>query len=217
MPTIIDLSHRITPDMPVYPGTKPPEIQPANTIERNGFAETLIRMYSHTGTHIDAPSHMLAGAPSLDQLPIDHFVGRACVIDVSGDGAVVVSRARIEANASLIAGCGFVLLHTGWSRYWGQARYFEGFPVLSEDAALWLAARGLKGVGVDAISPDPVGPPPYSVHQAFFRAGMVSIENLANLSGLVGRVFTFSCLPLFYEHADGSPVRAVAILDHTDA
>ncbi len=213
MATVIDLTHRITPDMPVYPGTKPPEIQPANTIERNGFAETLIRMYSHTGTHIDAPSHMLAGAPSLDQLAIDRYVGRACAIDVTACGAEIVGLAALEAHASLMAGCDFVLLHTGWSRYWGDARYFAGFPVLSEKAARWLAARGLKGVGVDAISPDPVGAPEFPNHMAFFRAGMVSIENLTNLSGLAGRVFTFFCLPLAYEHADGSPVRAVAMID----
>lgn len=213
MPTVIDLTHPLTPDMPVYPGTEPPLIQPANTIEGSGYGETLIRMYSHTGTHIDAPSHMLAGAPSLDQLAIDRYVGRACAVDVSAAGAEGVGAATLEANASLVAGCEFVLLHTGWSRYWGDARYFEGFPVLSVEAARWLAARGLKGVGVDAISPDPVGAPVFVNHFAFFRAGMISVENLTNLSGLVGRVFTFCCLPLAYQHADGSPVRAIAILD----
>jgi arylformamidase len=211
--TLIDLTHRITPRMPVYPGTEPPEIQPANTVERNGFAETLIRMYSHTGTHVDAPSHMLADAPSLDQFGVDRFVGRACAIDVSADGRDTIGPELLRRHADLVAGCDFVLLHTGWSRHWGEARYFEGFPVLSAEAAEWLVSRGLKGVGVDAISPDPVGATVFANHLAFFRAGIVIVENLANLGPLVGRIFTFSCLPLAFERADGSPVRAVAILE----
>jgi arylformamidase len=213
MPTVIDLTHTITPGMPVYPGTEPPVLTPANTVERNGFAETLLRMYSHTGTHIDAPGHMVAGAPSLDQLPVDHFVGRACVVDVSPAAGGRVDVELLEAQAGLVAGCDFVLLHTGWSRYWGDERYFGSFPVLSAAATAWLAGRGLKGVGFDAISTDPVGPPPYSNHVAFFTAGMILIENLAGLRPLIGQTFLFSCLPLAYERADGSPVRAVAIFD----
>jgi kynurenine formamidase len=209
--TVTDLTHPITPDMPVYPGTEPPLIQPANTVERNGFAETLIRMYSHTGTHIDAPAHMLAGAPALDQFGVDHFVGRACAIDVSALGEVRIGRHALEAHAQLVSGCDFVLIHTGWSRYWGDARYFGEYPVLSADAAQWLAGCGLKGVGFDVISPDPVGATAFANHFAFFRAGIVIVENLANVGQLVGRTFTFSCLPLAFERGDGSPVRAVAM------
>jgi len=213
MPHVIDLTHRIGPSMPVYPGTEPPVLEQANTVERNGFAETLLRMYSHTGTHIDAPGHMVGGAPFLDQLPVDRFVGRACVVDVSGVKDGRIGAEALEAHQDLVAGCDFVLLHTGWSRYWGDRRYFGAFPVLSAGAAGWIIARGVKGVGFDAISADPVGPPPYANHIAFFEAGMIVIENLAGLEPLVGRRFLFSCLPLAYEKADGSPVRAVAILE----
>jgi len=213
MSHVLDLTHLITPRMPVYPGTEPPVLEQANTVERNGFAETLLRMYSHTGTHIDAPAHMVGGTAFLDQLPVDRFVGRACAIDVSSAAGGEVPAHLVEEQASLMAGCGFVLLHTGWSRFWGDDCYFAGFPVLSPEATAWLVARGLKGVGFDAISADRVGPPPYPNHLAFFRAGAILIENLAHLGPLVGRTFQFSCLPLAYERADGSPVRAVGIID----
>lgn len=213
MKTVVDLTHPITPEMPVYPGTEPPVLEQANTVERNGFAETLIRMYSHTGTHIDAPGHMVAGAPMLDQFEVGRFVGTACVIDAPAAGQKEIEPSLLEAHAALVAGCDFVLFHTGWSRYWGDERYFAGFPVLSPDATRWLAARGLKGVGVDAISVDPVGASEFSNHLVFFRAGLLLIENLDGLGPLVGQRFLFSCFPLKFERADGSPIRAVAMLD----
>jgi len=213
MPTVVDLTHPITEGMPVYPGTEPPVLRQANTVERNGFAETLVRMYSHTGTHIDAPSHMVAGAPTLDSFGAGQFVGQACAIDVSAPGHTEIRQPVLEAHAASIAGCEFILLHTGWSRYWGDPRYFAGFPVLSCDATRWLIARGLKGVGFDAMSADPVGASEFSNHLAFFRAGLILIENLTGLEALVGKTFLFSCLPLALPNADGSPVRAVALLD----
>lgn len=212
MRRVIDLSHTLASDMPVYPGTEPPVIRPANTIERSGFAETSLAMYSHAGTHVDAPSHMLPGAPSLDGLDAGHFVGEGCLVDATGcTGTIEVETLR--ASEALIEGASFVLVRTGWDRYWGDGRYFSGYPVLSSEAAAWLAARRLKGVGFDAISADPVGASDFVNHLHFFRAGMVIVENLRGLEPLAGRRFLFSCLPLKFANADGSPVRAVALLE----
>ena len=210
MPTVLDLTQTIAEGMPAYPGTEPPRLEQANTVARDGFAEKRISMFSHTGTHIDAPAHMLEGAPTLDRLDVAHFVGTACVLDVSGRTAIEPS--QLEAQAALVEGCAFVLFHTGWSRYWGQDQYFAEFPVLTQEAAHWLTQRGLKGVGFDAISVDPVGSAEFPNHFALFRAGLICIENLTGLAPLIGRRFLFSCLPLKLAEADGSPVRAVALL-----
>jgi arylformamidase len=211
MTTVLDLTHPISERMPVYPGTEPPTLYQANTIEKDGFAEKLVTMGSHTGTHIDAPAHMLPDSPTLDRLGAGHFVGQACVIQAAGQA--VIETALLESQAALIEGCEFVLFHTGWSRHWGQECYFEDFPVLSQEAARWLTGRGLKGVGFDAISVDPVDAAEFTNHFVFFRAGMISIENLTGLEALIGKRFLFSCLPLKFLEADGSPVRAVAILE----
>ena len=61
---VIDLTHTIKADMPVYPGTGTPKLEPANTYEENGFRETLVSFYSHTGTHMDPPAHLFAGCVS---------------------------------------------------------------------------------------------------------------------------------------------------------
>ncbi len=78
---IIDLTHTIKEEMPVYPGTEPPVLRVANTIEKDHFKETLLSMYSHTGTHVDAPAHVFAGKMTLDAFPASQFTGKALVID----------------------------------------------------------------------------------------------------------------------------------------
>ena len=84
---VLDFTHRIEPDMPVYPGTEPPRLSPANTYEKDGFRETLLSLYSHTGTHMDAPAHLFAHQPTLDALPAAQFVGPALVVDCSDAAA----------------------------------------------------------------------------------------------------------------------------------
>ena len=175
-------------------------------------AKKKLTLYSHTGTHIDAPAHIIAGTPTLDQLPLKQFCDRACVLDCTRSDAATVTLTDLHRRADLIRAHAFVILHTGWSRYWGQQRYFSGYPVLSGSAARWLADQGLTGIGVDAISADPAGSTRLAVHTILLGAGMVIVENLTNLAMVPDASFLFSCLPLKIKDADGSPVRAVAMV-----
>ena len=76
---VIDLSHTVSPDITVYPGTEPPRFEVPRTIEQDGFTEKIITMYSHAGTHVDAPGHIIAGGMTLDEMPVERFIeiGRA--------------------------------------------------------------------------------------------------------------------------------------------
>ena len=80
---ILDLTHTIREDMPVYPGSPQPAFKPTGNLIRDGFRETMIQFVSHTGTHMDAPSHLLERGSTLDELPVSQFCGRAAVVDVS--------------------------------------------------------------------------------------------------------------------------------------
>ena len=82
--TVHELTHTITNTMPVYPGTEQPVLTTACTIEKTGYRETLLHMYSHTGTHMDAPAHMIEGGKPLDAFPAEAFVGRGFVLDCRG-------------------------------------------------------------------------------------------------------------------------------------
>jgi len=214
---LIDLSHPIEPGMPVYPGTEGPRFEGANTIERDGFAERLLTMYSHTGTHMDAPAHLLPGAATLDALPASRFAGRAVVLDarrLAGAGTWPrIGAEAVSAIASKLEGAAFLVIRTGWDALWGHPGYFEGFPVLSLDAARLAASTpGLSGVAVDAISVDPVGSADLPVHRVLLGAGLVIVENLRALDALGEPEFGLACLPLPLAGADGAPVRAVAML-----
>lgn len=206
----IDLSHPIHTGMPVYPGTPRPAVAPANTIAEHGFAERLLTFGSHTGTHMDAPAHLLDGGRTLDAYSPDRFLGPGCVIDVATSG---LTTGLLRDQEERLRGCSFALLHTGWSRFWGSPAYFEGFPTLTADAATWLASLGLSAVGVDAISVDSIESPDLPVHRVLLGAGVLLVENLTNLELLPPRGFTVCSLPLPLAEADGAPCRTIALLD----
>jgi arylformamidase len=210
---VIDLTHFISSKMPVYPDTETPEIVDSNTIEKNGFAEKLISMSSHTGTHIDAPAHMIKNSNTLDKFDINQFIGEGKVVDISRIKKKIIEIVDIKADLKKIDTKDFILFYTGWSRYWGRDEYFRDYPILSEELVKYLTGYKLKGIGFDIISIDPVGAVHFTNHMIVFRKNILIIENLKNLETLIGKKFTFFCLPLKIGNSDGSPVRACAIME----
>ncbi len=210
MKKIIDLTHLIEPDMPVFPGTEPPIFIPANTIEKDGFAEKRISFFSHTGTHVDSPAHMLAGGKTLDNYDVSTFVGQAFLLDATDCPGGYINLEQLLPFKEQIQNSNLLVIRTGWSKYWGKESYFEGFPALTPESAEWIVAQGIRGIGIDAISIDQMGLD-FPVHNILFASGVLVIENLTNLD-LLEQEFTFIYLPLKIIDADGAPARAIAIL-----
>ena len=208
---VIDLSHTIAENMPVFPGTSQPTLKPSLNIAEHGFAETMLHMVSHTGTHVDAPSHMIENAPSLDDFPVDKFFGLALIIDYPPCAGSSIELKPLQQMHNKIERAEFVLFNTGHSQKWGTADYFSEFPNLTPDAAEYLTSFPLKGIGIDAISFDKVQDANSPIHRLLLVSGLILIENLANLKQVQGEYCMFAALPLKYSKADGSPVRAVAI------
>lgn len=157
----IELTHKMEEEMPVYPGTEKPVFDKSFTIEKNGFAETQVRMFSHTGTHMDAPAHMVLGGKTLDEYPVEHFIGDAYMLDLTNG---VPGIRELEADAALIEKSDFIIMKTGWSKKWGMESYFNDFPVLSEELLDYLLQFDIRGFGVDAISVDPVSTTTFDNH-----------------------------------------------------
>lgn len=212
---VIDLTHVIAPGMPVYPGTEGPMFVPANSYERDGFRETALTLYTHTGTHMDPPAHLFPGGTTLDRFPASQFVGTACVIDCSGLGeGSRITLEHIERRRALADQADFLLFHTGWDRHWGTERYFGDYPCIDEGVADFVLANGKKGLGLDTIGLDPLMDANLTLHKKLFRTGeLVVIENLKDLCLLGSGLFTLCALPLHYQNADGAPTRVVGILE----
>lgn len=212
---VIDLTHTIAEDMPVYPGTETPKLQQANTYEKDGFKETLMTMFSHTGTHMDPPAHLFPGRTTLDQMPASQFVGKALVIDCTGlKEGQQITMAQINSKKEKATAADFILFRTGWDRRWGSDAYFGEYPFIDEEVTQFLITTNKKGAGLDVIGIDPIADENLTIHKKLFiQNEIVVIENLKNLD-LVGEdLFLFCALPLKYENSDGAPIRAVAIFD----
>jgi|ERR1051326_8692583 kynurenine formamidase len=191
------------------------------------FRSTIVTMICHAYTHVDAPNHFLPGDRDIASMPVDQWIGEAAVVDLThlGDNGEV-SAADLDKHAGHVRRGDIVLLRTDWPRkvdvaskdFWGRA------PFTGRSGADWLVAKGVKAVGYDY-------PPDYTVrhgifepgkqtaredhvtHFVFFPKGITVIEYLTNLHEIGVPRCRFIALPLKIEGADGSPVRAIALVD----
>jgi arylformamidase len=214
---VIDLTQILNEQMTVYPGTPGPKLEVVNTVEKDGFSEYMLKLVSHTGTHIDAPCHIFKNAKSIDQFPVDKFIGSAIIIPCQDQKEITLE--FLQSFEDKIAQTDFILFFTGWQYKWNTNGYFDNCPTPTMEAAKWLTKFKLKGIGFDAFSIDKIGtadkvtPDNLPNHYIILEKEILLIENLNNLDKLPDHPFTFQCLPLYLEKVDGSPIRAVAIIN----
>lgn len=196
----IDLSVPINEQTPVYPGDPATKIEPAGVMAKDGFNDHYISLGTHIGTHIDAPLHMIDDGKTLDQIPINQFIGRGVYIKLEDktfdiDG---IKQANIQEGD-------IVLFHTGMSDIYHRPEYFD-YPEIPKEIAEYLVDKKVKMVGVDMCSPDHE---PFKIHKILLGAGVLIIENLTNLAELAGKEFTVYALPIKLQ-VDGAPARVIA-------
>jgi len=204
-----DLSHELDSGRP-YPGDPGASVTPHATIEADGDRVADVACTTHSGTHVDAPAHLVAGGATLGDYDVETFQFDARIVDCTAcdDREPIPGDAVPETDADLL------IFHTGFDDHWGTEAYFD-HPYLSGEAAGRCGERG-HHVGLDAPSVDPTPsehatsdePAGYPAHHALLGDGQLILENLTNLGVLPERV-TVHAHPLPVD-ADGAPVRAVA-------
>lgn len=199
---LIDLSVRIEEGMPIYPGDPKFSISPAATFETHNNLGHHLALGTHTGTHIDAPAHMLEGGKTLDQFPISKFSGPAKYILVENN----VFDIEAVKNAKLQPG-DIVVFNTSMSYKRSNPEYFSHFPVMSEEIADYLVEKQVSMVALDTCSAD--SDPSYPIHKILLGADILIIEQLTNLEQLSGMRARIFALPLRL-NVDGAPARVVA-------
>lgn len=190
----IDLSHQITKDTPVYPGDPKVAITTAGTLTKDGFSDSLLTFGTHVGTHIDAPAHMIKDGKTLDQYPLERFIGRAIILD-------------IRMDIPQLAGVDAVFFYTGASDRFAEESYWHEYEVITQPILKELTKHTIGMVGVDTCSVDDQDD--FPVHKELLSHDILIIENLANLKGLVGKTVEFTALPLSVA-LDGAPCRVIA-------
>ncbi len=210
MSRIIDLT------LPLSDGDRGVLITQARRLETNGWNATTLSLYSHCGTHMDAPVHFGVGADTIDTLAVDKLVGPAWVVNL----CQIAPRALIEvgnvenACKNLVAGDS-LLIRTDWSKHYGRERYRDELPRVSEGLARWCVQKKVRMLGVEPPSVADVKnlQELTTIHRILFEGGVIVVEGLANLSALTKPKVTFIALPLRITAGDGAPARAIAIED----
>lgn len=196
--------------MTVYPGTGKPEFQSTASIRENGYNELRFTLTTHTGTHIDVPYHMIETGKTLDTYDIKKFIGRALIINCKLK--ILIDSDTIKNALNNRQNIDFLLFKTGWDQYWASKKYFEAYPILSKDATKLISKLSLQGIGIDAPSFDPLDSSDLPNHNLLLKSGFILVENLCNMYQIPTDEILFCCFPLKINKADGSPVRAVAII-----
>lgn len=205
MMKVFDVSLDIAEDMPTYRGRKErkPIIERVRTL-RDGANETKISFDSHTGTHVDAPLHMLDSPISIDRIPVTQCMGHAVVLELRHRSAI--DEEDLRTFEPLFFPDHFIIFKTDNS-FSDLSR--EDFVYLTERAARFLAGKKLRGVGTDALGVER-DQPGHPTHKILLESGMVIVEGLA-LRDIEPGLYFFIVLPLKIRGGDGAPARAILL------
>lgn len=226
---VLDLSHVFGTSIPTYTLGEAPTRADFVTVEANGFYIQRWELYEHAGTHVDIPAHFISGGDTVDNYPATKLLARAVVIDISAKAAedpdAMVTVEDLEAWESAngqIPECAVVFMYSGWESRWADVDAFRNpdadgvmhFPGFGGEAASWLIAeRNIFGIGVDTLSLDIGASTTFDVHYAILGAGKFGIENVANLTELMGKPDAKVVVGVpRWEEGSGGPCRLLALV-----
>ena len=206
---IYDISVPIRNSMHVWPSDPPVELEDKPHLARDRshtILTTSIKCGSHTGTHMDAPSHMIKGGMTLSEMSLEQLVGPAHVVEISGARSIQKKHVQ-DLDWEKVER---VLFKTDNSLHWQDEFFYEEFVYLEPDAAVVLAEHGIRLVGIDYLSIDRYQSEGHPTHFVLLGESIVILEGL-NLTGVPTGEYQLIALPLKLHQGDGAPVRAILI------
>lgn len=228
---IIDITVPISPFTRTFPGDPIPAIERICTLEKEGYAVSRLSFGSHTGTHVDAPSHILNKGLTVDKLELKNLMGMALILDFSSLSGALTADILENAFRNIEApkDTSILLLKTGaFSRRQGSAREVN-LPLagsgsqgigswkdefdsayLEESGAAWIVEKGFRTIGIDAFSVDNLYSETLPAHHILL-SGDVNIVECLELGSVKAGIYFFICLPLKIKSCDGAPARALLI------
>ena len=211
---IIDLTHTYeTGQLAGNPERHPSvALTPMGKLAESGCNTSSLLLGTHTGTHMDAPYHLIANGETIDNIDLAYCTGDVTIADFrnfkAGDSIGISDLSDICISNRMV----FLF---GWDKYYGTSRYSESWPYLSIDAAKYLVQHGLRLLAIDTPSPDKKATGcnnDYAVHKFLFRNGVNIIESIANTDNIsFKKQYSIAALPLKLKDLDGSPCRVILI------
>ncbi|MFY1110355.1 MAG: cyclase family protein [Methanosarcinaceae archaeon] len=234
---VIDITVPISHSTRVFPGDPEPSIKSVYNLEVDGCAVSKLSFGSHTGTHVDAPSHILKDGKPVDNLELEGLIGRAVILDFSsktGPLSVDILESAFR-NAGSTEGITVLLLKTkktgfrtrarpdlndadarqaadSGNRKNGEKGEFEESVYLEESTAAWIVNNGFTTVGIDNFSVDSLASENLPAHHILL-SNRVNIVECLDLSPVEAGNYFFICLPLKIVGCDGAPARAVLLYE----
>ena len=211
---IVDLT------LPIDAAMRGVTIEPAKTIVRGGWNASTLTLYSHCGTHMDAPRHFLESAAGIDQTPLSACCGPAQLLNLAPVApSELIDVARLAPWADEIQPGDRLLLRTDWHQRLGTKAYRDQLPRISAELARWLVEKRIALLGVEPPSLADVNniAELTEVHRILLEGNVAVVEGLAYLDQLPATRFELQVLPLRIAGGDGSPARAIAIVHGSSA
>jgi kynurenine formamidase len=225
---VVDLTHLMSPDIPIWPGNEPFAAEVLVTVEEDGFYAQKLTFWEHTGTHVDAPAHFDADGETAEHLPVENFLAPLAVIDISGraaedsDTALTVEDIETwEAEFGPLPHGAFVAMFSGWGDKFGDPAAFvnldndgvQHYPGFHPDAAAFLVEqRSIVGIGVDTLSQDPGNSTDFGTHLTILGAGKYGVEGIASLDQVPALGATIVVGAPKHLNASGGPARVLALV-----
>ncbi|MEO1011921.1 MAG: cyclase family protein [Bacteroidota bacterium] len=205
---IIDLT------LPVNGTLSGVSIEPARTLTADGWNASWLRLYSHSGTHMDAPLHFEINPQTIDELPLERLISRAWVVDLT----FIRPKEEILVHHVSSSLKGFkkgesILMYSGWSKRLGTDEYRDDLPRISKELAQWMGQKGVNILGVEPPSVADVNnmEEVTEIHTILMENDIIIAEGLTNLDSLTKQEVTLIALPLKFEKGDGAPARIIAL------
>ncbi len=212
---LIDLSHPLEHGQLNFPWDPKISIVPHNSVSSIGYNITNISMSTHQGTHLDAPYHFYDDGKTIDRMSLDRFIGKTSLVDLAPgkflEASTPLTLEMFKPHSAKFTAGAKIIYRTGWDRMFGKPEFFSAFPTLTLEAAQWMADRKIGMLGMDTPTPSTSWK---ECHLILLEKNVeiLIVEALTHLEKLPAQ-FTFIGFPLNIKGRDGSPIRAVAMVD----
>jgi kynurenine formamidase len=195
-------------------GMRGVQFEPARVLKKDGWNAKTLHLYSHAGTHMDAPFHFEVNDGTIDKIPAERFFTMCHVVDLNG----IQPKTEIkisdlgEVQNQLQKGEG-VIFRTGWSNFVNEPKYRDELPGISKELAEWCVEKGVATIGVEPPSVADVNNMELltEIHRILLGGDIVIVEGLTNLDKISKPKVQFVALPLKIKDGDGAPCRAIVI------